>query len=121
MASSVWVDRQDSNDWIAPCIENHPVVDYNENVEKKPLPPRRRISSASEAGDPRELWDCMLELQQRYGCYRSARMEAAISGHDGADMMRKFSLPDSGQENTNITDHSIQSVSRPPERVYRRR
>jgi hypothetical protein len=97
----VWVDRLDSNDWIAPCVDDQPPSDHDDHVDKKPSHPphthpepfahRRRISSVSETSDVRDLWECMLELQQRYGCYRSARMEAAISVFDGADLMRGLS------------------------------
>lgn len=32
----------------------------------------------------------MLVLQQRYGCYRSARMQAAVSAERAVDMIREF-------------------------------
>jgi hypothetical protein len=34
----------------------------------------------------------MLEVQQRYGCYTSARMDMALNADDGLDLMRRFSL-----------------------------
>ncbi|KKF95120.1 hypothetical protein CFO_g2538 [Ceratocystis platani] len=40
--------------------------------------PRVVLHSDSHASD-RELWNCMLDLQRRYGCYRSARIEAALA------------------------------------------
>ncbi|KAI0196915.1 hypothetical protein F4808DRAFT_299822 [Astrocystis sublimbata] len=44
---------------------------------------RQRASVAAlEEGtnsDPDRLWKRMLALQQKYGCYKSARMEAALS------------------------------------------
>jgi hypothetical protein len=36
----------------------------------------------------------MLELQRRYGCYKSARMQAAASMYENSiDLMREFHLP----------------------------
>lgn len=38
------------------------------------------------------LWKCMLELQQRYGCYNSRRMDLAVTAGDEAmSLMRKQS------------------------------
>jgi hypothetical protein len=43
--------------------------------------------------ETRELWRCMLELQLRYGCYNSTRIEMAVdAGECGVDLMRKFHL-----------------------------
>ncbi|KAF7556761.1 hypothetical protein G7046_g6207 [Stylonectria norvegica] len=55
----------------------------------------RQASTCSElscesmsADETRELWRCMLELQQRYGCYNSTRIEVALdAGNDGLDLM----------------------------------
>lgn len=42
--------------------------------------------------ETQDLWRCMLELQQRYGCYTSARIDMALeAGDDGLDLMRKSS------------------------------
>lgn len=54
--------------------------------------PRRRVSSAADADSARELWARMLEVQERYGCYRSARMQAAVDSGQAADLMREFLL-----------------------------
>ncbi|KAH7021277.1 uncharacterized protein B0I36DRAFT_353952 [Microdochium trichocladiopsis] len=35
-------------------------------------------------GDPARLWERMLALQQAYGCYKSARMSAALSSGDAS-------------------------------------
>ena len=44
--------------------------------------------------ETRHLWQCMLELQQRYGCYKSTRMALAMgSGDDPTALMRKFQPP----------------------------
>lgn len=56
-------------------------------------------------GDPARLWQRMLALQQAYGCYKSARMSAALSSNDASlllpskaclDMMNEHmsALPD---------------------------
>lgn len=38
----------------------------------------------------RELWQCMLELQGRYGCYHSARIDVAMeAGDEGINYMRE--------------------------------
>lgn len=43
--------------------------------------------------ETRELWRCMLELQLRYGCYNSTRIDMAIdAGECGVDLMRKSPL-----------------------------
>ena len=34
----------------------------------------------------------MLEVQQRYGCYRSARMQAAVDAGQAAELMRELPL-----------------------------
>jgi hypothetical protein len=60
----------------------------------------RRESTCSEcscksmtADETQGLWICMLEVQQRYGCYTSARMDTALNAGDyGLDLMRRFSL-----------------------------
>lgn len=45
-------------------------------------------------GDPERLWKRMLALQQIYGCYRSARMSAALESGDISSLLRKFFLPE---------------------------
>ncbi|KAJ1325153.1 hypothetical protein MN608_09864 [Microdochium nivale] len=69
---------------------------------------RRRSVKALEdgtEGDPARLWQRMLALQQAYGCYKSARMSAALSSSDASlllpskaclDMMNEHmcALPD---------------------------
>lgn len=51
----------------------------------------RRISSAPDPDSARDLWMRMLEVQQRYGCYHSARMQAAVDSGQAADLMRELS------------------------------
>lgn len=63
-------------------------------------PSSRRQSAASErscegltAGDCKELWRCMLELQEAYNCYHSTRIDLAIDAGDaGVSLMRELSL-----------------------------
>jgi hypothetical protein len=64
------------------------------------LPPRdsarsRQSSTSSErsceamsADETAHLWRCMLELQERYGCYNSTRVSLAVgAGDDALDLM----------------------------------
>ena len=59
----------------------------------------RQASTCSERScesmtldETRELWRCMLELQSRYGCYNSTRIDMAVdAGEDGIDLMRMSS------------------------------
>lgn len=41
-------------------------------------------------GDPARLWRRMLALQQHYGCYRSARMSAALESGDSSMLLREY-------------------------------
>lgn len=102
-------------DWIAPARkvhEDHQSAPHGtahdsaeESEEDVPPPPQsvrsgaeehrpgsthRRISSATDDESTRELWLRMVELQQRYGCYKSARMQAAASTGEVTDFMRMF-------------------------------
>ncbi|RGP61043.1 hypothetical protein FLONG3_10662 [Fusarium longipes] len=77
----------------------------------------RQASTCSERScegmtldETRELWRCMLELQLRYGCYNSARIDMAVdAGEQGLDLMPNrfiidtlnesvIDLPDEGRE-----------------------
>ncbi|KAK7421503.1 hypothetical protein QQX98_002202 [Neonectria punicea] len=65
---------------------------------------------AMTADETRDLWKCMLELQLRYGCYNSTRIDMALdAGEHGVDLMpNRFiidtlnesvvHLPDEGRE-----------------------
>ncbi|KAJ6440646.1 Cation-transporting ATPase [Purpureocillium lavendulum] len=47
-----------------------------------------RTCEGMTAAETRELWKCMLALQQRYGCYNSRRIDlAANAGDDGVKLM----------------------------------
>lgn len=42
------------------------------------------------ADKTQELWFCMLELQERYGCYNSTRIDLALdAGEQAINFMRK--------------------------------
>ncbi|KAM5370292.1 hypothetical protein ACJZ2D_008588 [Fusarium nematophilum] len=76
----------------------------------------RQASTCSErscegmtADETRDLWLCMLELQLRYGCYNSTRIDMALDAEDGLELMpNRFiidtlnesvvDLPDEGRE-----------------------
>ena len=75
-------------DWIAPAERPTPDVPPPDTRPKS-----RRISSALDTDEAGELWLRMVELQERYGCYRSARMQAAVSAESPSDLMRKCSAP----------------------------
>jgi hypothetical protein len=104
-----WVESESEDDMITPCPIKEstsvncqtislPIIPQSE-VKEAMAPASRRqrrqnsISSersASKVDDVEGLWRCMLELQQRYGCYRSARMQAAVSMYEsesGMDLM----------------------------------
>ena len=53
--------------------------------------PRRstRHASPESDDDTRELWGVMLDLQQRYHCYNSTRMQIAADSDAAGEMMRK--------------------------------
>lgn len=41
--------------------------------------------------ETRDLWRCMLALQERYGCYNSTRIDLALGAGEGAmSLMRTF-------------------------------
>ncbi|KAL5606940.1 hypothetical protein BROUX41_003315 [Berkeleyomyces rouxiae] len=48
-------------------------------VSPPPSPEARVTLNSNDLESDRALWHCMLDLQQRYGCYRSARIEAALA------------------------------------------
>ncbi|KAF4458476.1 hypothetical protein FALBO_14792 [Fusarium albosuccineum] len=89
----------------------------DERPAMAPIQRGRQASTCSErscegmtADETRELWRCMLELQLRYGCYNSTRIDMALdAGEDGLDLMpNRFiidtlnesvvDLPDEGRE-----------------------
>ncbi|KAK8106978.1 uncharacterized protein PG998_008991 [Apiospora kogelbergensis] len=47
-----------------------------------------RALEQGAGGDPERLWRRMLELQQAYGCYNSARMSAALESGDASLLLR---------------------------------
>lgn len=59
-----------------------------------PPGPSRRSSAASSSSrscknldddHTRDLWHCMLDLQERYACYHSARIDVAMEAGDRGD------------------------------------
>ncbi|KAG5993490.1 hypothetical protein E4U54_003347 [Claviceps lovelessii] len=48
----------------------------------------RRTCQGMSTQDMRELWRCMLQLQRRYGCYNSTRIDLAVNAGDaGLELM----------------------------------
>ncbi|PKS13110.1 hypothetical protein jhhlp_000452 [Lomentospora prolificans] len=68
----------------------------------------KRISSATDDESTRDLWLRMVELQQRYGCYRSARMRAAASTEGAVDFMPSRICMD-------LLNEGLTTVDIPPE------
>lgn len=69
------------------------MLDYDERSRQGSTCSVRSCGGMS-ADATRELWKTMLELQERYGCYTSARMDMAVGAGDMAlSLMRKLELP----------------------------
>ncbi|ENH67479.1 hypothetical protein FOC1_g10010755 [Fusarium oxysporum f. sp. cubense race 1] len=77
--------------WSPPCDEAIPLPKQSHHDSQR----SRQASTCSERScegmsldETRELWRCMLELQLRYGCYNSTRIDMAIdAGECGVDLM----------------------------------
>ncbi|KAL5584439.1 hypothetical protein FOVSG1_013828 [Fusarium oxysporum f. sp. vasinfectum] len=99
--------------WSPPCDEAIPLPKQSHHDDQR----SRQASTCSERScegmsldETRELWRCMLELQLRYGCYNSTRIDMAIdAGECGVDLMPNrfiidtlnesvIDLPDEGRE-----------------------
>ncbi|KAF4957245.1 hypothetical protein FGADI_3310 [Fusarium gaditjirri] len=100
--------------WSPPSDEAIPLPkqSHHDNGQRS-----RQASTCSERScegmsldETRELWRCMLELQLRYGCYNSTRIDMAVdAGECGVDLMPNrfiidtlnesvIDLPDEGRE-----------------------
>lgn len=114
--SPTW-SESDPSDIISPCeSEKHicettgiraPVLQqdtYNNGIQKltsppsepavSSAPPRNARHPSPESDDEiRELWNVMLDLQQRYHCYNSTRMQIAADSDAAGEMMRMASHP----------------------------
>ncbi|KAI5461993.1 hypothetical protein BGZ63DRAFT_203401 [Mariannaea sp. PMI_226] len=112
---SVWHHHDDEHDH-----SHRRRSSSNSCNERPPIPHMDRSRQASTCSDrscegmttdeTRELWRCMLELQVRYGCYNSARLDLAVdAGESAMDLMpNRFiidtlnesvvDLPDEGRE-----------------------
>ncbi|KAG8419508.1 hypothetical protein J3458_004365 [Metarhizium acridum] len=96
--------------------------------ERKPSTSSSSASSRSCEGmskkETRELWRCMLHLQQRYGCYNSTRIDLAVNaGEAGIDLMPNpfiidtlndslIDLPDEGWE---MLDRCLRGANKEPQ------
>lgn len=74
----------------------------------RPSSTYKRISSATDDESTRDLWLRMVELQQRFGCYTSARMRAAASSDGAVDFMPSRACLD-------LLNESLTTVDLPPE------
>ncbi|KAI1013449.1 hypothetical protein LB503_001417 [Fusarium chuoi] len=99
--------------WSPPSDEAIPLPKQSHHDNHR----SRQASTCSERScegmsldETRELWRCMLELQLRYGCYNSTRIDMAVdAGECGVDLMPNrfiidtlnesvIDLPDEGRE-----------------------
>ncbi|KAF5593165.1 hypothetical protein FPCIR_5371 [Fusarium pseudocircinatum] len=99
--------------WSPPSDEAMPLPKQSHHDNQR----SRQASTCSERScegmsldETRELWRCMLELQLRYGCYNSTRIDMAVdAGECGIDLMPNrfiidtlnesvIDLPDEGRE-----------------------
>ncbi|KAF5633423.1 hypothetical protein F52700_6115 [Fusarium sp. NRRL 52700] len=99
--------------WNPPSDEAIPLPKQSHHDNQR----SRQASTCSERScegmsldETRELWRCMLELQLRYGCYNSTRIDMAVdAGECGIDLMPNrfiidtlnesvIDLPDEGRE-----------------------
>ncbi|KAM0334971.1 hypothetical protein ACHAQA_000005 [Verticillium albo-atrum] len=111
ISPKAWYDTSDSepDDLITPCSEKH-IVETTSAVHldhavpaptpdavtepaqtsphiRRPSALCARRCSADQSIDVRGLWEAMLELQQRYHCYKSTRMLIAAESDGAADMI----------------------------------
>ncbi|KAK7920078.1 hypothetical protein PG985_008100 [Apiospora marii] len=72
----------------SPSPTSSSLSDANSEEDLDMFASRRRDSvralEQGAGGDPERLWRRMLELQQTYGCYNSARMSAALESGDAS-------------------------------------
>lgn len=61
-----------------------PPSDFADASGRKSSIGSERSCSQIPAKDVSELWRCMLELQNEYGCYHSTRMDLAVDAGDAA-------------------------------------
>lgn len=98
-----WPESDSEDDIvIRPCAPNEksdasvtmteyapaPTAAGAEQPSGNPRPSLTGRRSSVEDADLEALWECMLELQQKYHCYNSTRMEIAADREDAMDMMR---------------------------------
>ncbi|CCF31891.1 hypothetical protein CH063_04379 [Colletotrichum higginsianum] len=97
-----WPESDSEDDIvIRPCAPNEksdasvtmteyapaPTAAGAEQPSGNPRPSLTGRRSSVEDADLEALWECMLELQQKYHCYNSTRMEIAADREDAMDMM----------------------------------
>ncbi|KAL0934591.1 uncharacterized protein CTRU02_211390 [Colletotrichum truncatum] len=99
---SSWPESDSEDDMIRPCAassekpeahvtmtEYAPAPTATAAAEQSPQSRRPSLAgrrSSSDDADIEELWECMLELQQKYHCYNSTRMEIAADSEDAMEM-----------------------------------
>lgn len=125
-AGSSWSDLDNtdgtSNDFVADVAVVDPVNCHRCPSPECPLVRDRQNSTSSvrscedmSTDKTQELWFCMLELQQRYGCYNSTRIDLALgAGEEALDFMRKYTqdVPDATKREIRITDLDCVAANR---------
>lgn len=99
---SSWSDLDDTTTETGNNLNTDAAVAEPVNCHRCPSPEcplvRDRQNSATSvrscedmsANEAQDLWFCMLELQECYGCYNSTRIDLALeAGEDAISFMRK--------------------------------
>ncbi|KFA64612.1 hypothetical protein S40285_03951 [Stachybotrys chlorohalonatus IBT 40285] len=77
-----------STDLSSPCspaAKTHTVVTIEDRGAPRPGPCcSDRSCESMSPEETRELWRCMLDLQERYGCYNSTRIDLAVAAGEQA-------------------------------------
>ncbi|KAF3811786.1 hypothetical protein GCG54_00014538 [Colletotrichum gloeosporioides] len=98
---SSWPESDSEDDMIRPCATNSEKPEAHVTMTEyapatapaavenaaHPRPSLTGRRSSADGADLEEMWECMLELQQKYHCYNSTRMEIAADSDDAMEMM----------------------------------
>ncbi|KAK2058456.1 hypothetical protein LY76DRAFT_593305 [Colletotrichum caudatum] len=79
-------EKADASVTMTEYVPASTAVGVEQHTSSRPSLTGRR--SSAEDADLEALWECMLELQQKYHCYNSTRMEIAADSEDAMGMMR---------------------------------
>ncbi|WDK21954.1 hypothetical protein CGRA01v4_13244 [Colletotrichum graminicola] len=79
-------EKADASVTMTEYVPSSTAVGMEQPTSSRPSLTGRR--SSAEDAKLEALWECMLELQQKYHCYNSTRMEIAADSEDAMGMMR---------------------------------